>query len=160
MATVRETKLPGVGVRREFTTESGEDVAVLIHHDGRREILVYDTDDPDMCRTVVALTSDDTRTLNELLGARRVTEVVTAVQQEIEGLTLEWIQLSPGCFADGTTITDGAYRTRTGASVVAVQRDGETIPAPGPDFRFASGDLVVAVGTAEGLSTLRELMVA
>ena len=86
MATVRETKLPGVGVRREFTTESGEDVAVLVHNDGRREVLVYDTDDPDVCRTVMALTRDDTSTLNELLGARRVTEVVTAVQQEIEGL--------------------------------------------------------------------------
>jgi TrkA domain protein len=160
MATVRETKLPGVGVRREFTTESGEDVAVLIHHDGRREVLVYDTEDPDVCRTMVALTKDDTRTLNELLGARRVTEVVTAVQQEIEGLTLEWIQLSPGCFADGTTITDGAYRTRTGASVVAVLRGGTTVPAPGPDFRFEGNDLVVAVGTAEGLEALRDLMMA
>jgi TrkA domain protein len=160
MATVRETKLPGVGVRREFTTESGEDVAVLIHHDGRREVLVYDTVDPDVCRTVVALTRDDTNTLNDLLGARRVTEVVTAVQQEIEGLTLEWIQLTPGSTADGTTIGDGAYRTRTGASVVAVLRDGETVPAPGPGFRFESNDLVVAVGTPEGLNSLRDLMVA
>ena len=160
MVAVRETKLPGVGVRHEFTTESGEDVAVLVHHDGRREVLVYDADDPDVCRTVVSLSEADSRTLNELLGASRVTEVVTAVQQEIEGLTLEWIQLSPGCFADGTTITDGAYRTRTGASVVAVQRDGVTVPAPGPDFRFQSHDLVVAVGTPEGLTALRDLMVA
>ena len=158
MAAVRETKLPGVGVRHEFTTESGEEMAVLVHRDGRREVLVYDADDPDVCRTVVALSVNDTRTLNDLLGASRVTEVVTAVQQEIEGLTIEWIQLTPGSPADGSTIADGAYRTRTGASVVAVQRDSETIPAPGPEFRFGPRDLVAAVGTAEGVAALRDLM--
>lgn len=159
MATVRETKLPGVGVRHEFTTESGEEMAVLVHHDGRREVLVYDADDPDVCRTVVALTAADSRTLNELLGASKVTEVVTAVQQEIEGLTIEWIQLTPGSPADGNTIGDGAYRTRTGASVVAVLRDGTTVPAPGPEFAFGPRDLVVAVGTSEGVAVLRNLMV-
>jgi TrkA domain protein len=159
MADVRETKLPGVGVRHDFTTESGEAMAVLVHHDGRREVLVYDRADPDVCRTVVTLSSTDAHTLNELLGASRVTEVVTAVQQEIEGLTIEWIQLVPDAQAVGVTIADGAYRTRTGASVVAVQRDGETIPAPGPEFRFGPRDLVVAVGTAEGVAALRDLMV-
>ena len=49
MADVRETKLPGVGVRHEFTTADGTDIGVLVHHDGRREILVYDSDDPDAC---------------------------------------------------------------------------------------------------------------
>ena len=50
MAEVREIKLPGVGVRHEFTTDAGQDIGVLVRHDGRREILVYDSDDPDACR--------------------------------------------------------------------------------------------------------------
>ncbi len=33
-----------------------------------------------------------------------------------------------------------------------------TIPAPGLDTRFAAGDVVVSVGTAEGLSRLRHLL--
>ena len=36
MPEVRETLLPGVGVRHEFTTASGERVAVLTHRGGRR----------------------------------------------------------------------------------------------------------------------------
>ena len=36
MADVRETKLPGVGVRHDFTTDDGRDVGVLVHRDGRR----------------------------------------------------------------------------------------------------------------------------
>jgi len=158
MAEVRETKLPGVGVRHEFTTEHGDDVAVLVHHDGRREILVYDSDDPDVCSSIVNLSASDTRTVSELLGASRVTEAVSAVQQEIEGLAIEWIELTANSSASGATIGDGMYRTKTGSSIVAVIRGGESIPAPGPEFGLLAGDVIVAVGTTEGLTSMRELI--
>jgi TrkA domain protein len=158
MSEVRETKLPGVGVRHEFTTETGDDIGVLVHHDGRREILIYDSDDPDKCSTLVSLSAADTRTVSELLGASRVTEAVAAVQQEIEGLAIEWIELTPDSPASGATIGDGMYRTRTGSSIVAVIRGGESIPAPGPEFPLLAGDVVVGVGTADGLAMMRELI--
>lgn len=50
------------------------------------------------------------------------------------------------------------FRTRTGCSVVAVVRGAETFPAPGPDFGFETGDVMVAVGTTEGLDSLRRLV--
>ncbi len=158
MADVRETKLPGVGVRHEFTTENGADVGVLVYHDGRREILVYDSDDPDKCTSLVTLSAADTRTVSELLGGSRVTEAVAAVQQEIEGLAIEWIELSETSPASGATIGDGMYRTRTGSSIVAVIRDDQSIPAPGPEFPLETGDVIVAVGTADGLAAMRELI--
>ena len=158
MAEVRETKLPGVGIRHEFTTDDGDDIGVIVYHDGRREVLVYDSDDPDACSTMMTLSAADTRTMSELLGASRVTEAVAAVQQEIEGLAIEWIELEPSSPASGATIGDGMYRTKTGSSIVAVIRDGQSIPAPGPEFGLLAGDVVVAVGTAEGLATMRELI--
>ena len=157
MAVVRETKLPGVGVRHDFTTSSGEVVGVLQHHDGRHDVLVYDRDDPDVCSTMLHLDDEDTRTLAELLGASQLTEGLGAVQQQVEGLLIEWITLPADSVAVGTTIGEGMYRTRTGASVVAVIRGG-SIPAPGPEFRFEAGDTVVAVGTAEHLAALRTLI--
>ncbi len=132
MAAVRETKLPGVGVKLEFTTDEGRNVGVLVHRDGRREILIYDDDDPDACSANLELTLADTRTLSELLGGSTVTEAVTAVQQQIEGLAIEWIEIPNGSTTIGTTIGDGQFRTRTGSSIVAVIRDGDTTPAPGP----------------------------
>ena len=158
MADVRETKLPGVGVRHEFTTDDGTDIGVLVFHDGRREILVYDSDDPDACSSLLNLSAADTRTVSELLGASRVTEAVAAVQQEIEGLAIEWIEFTPTSPASGATIGDGMYRTKTGSSIVAVVRDGQSIPAPGPEFGLLAGDVVVAVGTTDGLATMRELI--
>jgi TrkA domain protein len=158
MAQVRETKLPGVGVRHDFTTEDGTAIGVLVHRDGRREILVYDTGDPDACSSLVSLSSSDSRTVSELLGASQVTEVVSVVQQNIEGLAIEWIEVTATCSMDGTTIGDGQYRTKTGASIVAVIRDDQSIPAPGPDFELLTNDVIVAVGTSEGLKMLRNLI--
>ncbi len=158
MAEVRETKLPGVGVRHDFTTGDGQDIGVLVHHDGRREILIYDAPDPDACSSLVSLSAADTRTLSELLGASQVTEAVAAVQQEIEGLAIEWIPIDGRSPANGSSIGDGQYRTKTGASIVAVIRDSQSVPAPGPEFTLLAADVVVAVGTSEGLATLRELL--
>ncbi len=158
MKEVRETHLPGVGVRHEFDTETGQRVGVIVHRDGRREIVVYDRQDPDACSSLVELSSGDTRTMAELLGASQVTEAVAAVRHDIKGLSIEWIELPSSSPAIGMSIGQGEYRTRTGASIVAVMRDDLSVPAPEPDFAFQAGDVVVAVGTVEGLASLRALL--
>lgn len=158
MAVVRETNLPGVGVKHDFKTEDGREVGVLVHRDGRRDIVVYDAADPDTCSAQISMSAADTRTLSELLGASRVTESIGAVTQEIEGLSIEWLTIDAGSSAVDSSIGDGAFRTRTGASIVAVVRGDTPIPAPGPEFVFAAEDVVVAVGTADGLATLRDLL--
>lgn len=160
MPEVSETPLPGVGVRFEFTTDSGERVAVLTHRTGRREVAVYDRADPDACTAVLHLSADDTRTLAELLGASPVSEAVAAVQQRIEGLAIEWVTVPARSRFAGATIAEGAFRSRTGSSIVAIVRGDTTIPAPGPDHGFEGGDVVVAVGTPGGLAQLRTLLVS
>jgi K+/H+ antiporter YhaU regulatory subunit KhtT len=42
--------------------------------------------------------------------------------------------------------------------VVAIVRGELTIPAPEPTTRFEAGDVIVAVGTPEGLTRLRALL--
>lgn len=158
MAEVTETQLPGVGVRYEFRTDDRDTVGVVHHHSGRREIVVYDRKDPDYARSVLELSADDSRTLSDLLGASQVTEALAAVQQRIEGLALEWIEVTDESSMANRSIGDGQLRTRTGASVVAVIRGDTSEPAPSPDYVLEPGDVVVAVGTAEGLELLRQAL--
>ena len=106
----------------------------------------------------LSLSAEDTRTVAELLGTSQVISAVEAVQQEIEGLTMEWITMSPTSPIASRTIGDGAFRTRTGVSIIAVIRDGQSIPAPGPDQQLLAGDVVVAVGTIDGLDQVRYLI--
>ena len=159
MTEVTETQLPGLGVRHEFVTAAGERLAVLSYRTGRRELAVYDRADPDACSTVLHLSSDDNRTLAELLGGSPVSEAVTGVQR-LAGVAIDWIQIRSGSEQSGATIGEGQLRTRTGSSVVALVRGDDTVPAPGPDVVLESGDVVVAVGTPDGLRQLRDLLEA
>jgi TrkA domain protein len=155
MAEVKETKLPGVGIRYDFIASSGARVAVLAHRTGRRELLVYDRADPDECRAVLNLDLDDTRVLAEILGGMQLSESLAAMQR-IEGLAIDWLRIAPA--VGGRTIGDLEVRTRTGVSIVAVIRGDETIAAPSPSFEFASGDSAIAVGTPEGIQQLSALL--
>lgn len=158
MPEVTETQLPGVGVRHDFTTASGERVGVLVHRSGRRELLLYSRKDPDACLTTLHLSAEDTRTLAELLGATQVSEVLAQVQQRLEGVAIDWFTIPPASPVAGSTIRQGQFRTRTGVSVVAVIRGDTTFPAPGPEFSFQPGDVAVAVGTPAGLSQFAQLL--
>lgn len=158
MAEVTETQLPGVGVRYEFQTAEHDHVGVVHHHSGRREIVVYDRKDPDVARSVLEISADDSRTLSDLLGGNQVSEALAAVQQRIEGLTLEWVEVDEGSSMADHSIGEGELRTRTGASVVAVIRGDTSVPAPGPEYVLTPGDVVVAVGTADGLELLRQAL--
>lgn len=115
---------------------------------------LYQRDDPDACRPILDLDADDTATLASILGAPQMAATAAAMQR-IEGLAIDWLTVDPDSSAAGSTIGSGGYRSATGVSIVAVLRDGQTHPAPGPEFELAAGDLAVSVGTPEGLAQLR-----
>ncbi|HWT03561.1 MAG TPA: cation:proton antiporter [Pyrinomonadaceae bacterium] len=61
----------------------------------------------------------------------------------------ETLQLEEGSPAVGRTIGELELRRRTGATVVAVVRDGLTDVNPGSEFRFEVGDIIVLLGAPE-----------
>jgi TrkA domain protein len=151
MRSIQETKLPGVGVRHDFVTRSGDRLGVIAHKTGRRELLVYDDADPDACQSVVRLEEEDSHALAELLGGSGVAETQSSLMQSVEGLTLDWLPIEAGSRCVGAPLRDAGIRSETGVSIVAIVREGRTIPAPGPDFVLAVDDTAVVVGTPEGI---------
>lgn len=156
MPEIRETKLPGVGIEFEFTSECGDRIGVISRYSGRREVVVYDEDDPDAVASRIELTTAESAAVAELLGGTRITAQLAALSAEIEGLVIDWIPLSPD-FAP-ITIAATEMRTRTGSSVIAIMRDGSAVPAPGPEDELRPGDTVVLVGTKDGLAAASELL--
>lgn len=151
-------KLPGVGIRYEFVTEEGRTVGVVAYRSGRREILAGSPKDPDEFKAILNLGSDDSRTIAELMGASRVAEELSDLQRNLEGLAIDWLPIRAGTVYAGKTIGDAGVRTRTGVSIVAVVRDEQAIPAPGPDHQMQPGDYLVVVGTPRGIEDLVELL--
>jgi TrkA domain protein len=148
---VAEVRLPGVGLRHDFRTRSGRRVGVVSHRTGRRDLVVYDTRDPDACSEVVKLATEEADVLAELLGAPRIVERLASIRDQVPELLVERLPIAAGSPYAGRTLGDTQARTRTGASVVAVLR-------PGPDFKFEPGDAAVVVGTREGIEAVTRIL--
>ena len=160
MAEIIETSLPGVGLRHELVCETGERVGVITRHSGRRDLLVFDSEDPDAVSRSVALTPDDARVLADLLGGATLVERFEDLRQHIAGLSIDWLPLSERSRFAGKALGATEMRTRTGVSVIAVLRHGTAIPAPGPEDVLMGGDTVVVVGMADGIDAAAQLLSA
>lgn len=64
-------------------------------------------------------------------------------------LEVEWFEIDEDNPMLGKSIQELRLRSRTGVSVVGVLKSGELLPNPGPDYRFAQGDIVAVIGKNE-----------
>jgi TrkA domain protein len=155
---VRETKLPGVGVRHDFETASGKRVGVIVHHAGHRELLIYDDRDPDLCRETLRIDEHEAHALAEMLGATQVLESVETLRQSVEGVTIDWLPIDEASVFAGRTIGELELRRRTGVTIIAVIRGGRTMPTPGPELRLEADDTAVVVGPTEAIAQALSLL--
>jgi TrkA domain protein len=153
-----ETPLPGIGIRREITVAAGRRVGVVIHRDGRSELIISRPDDPDATLASIPLTVEEAAALGSLLGGARLVAQLTEEHRDMPGVSTQQVLIDPTSPFSGRTLGDTRLRTRTGSSVVAILREGEVVPSPQPDFPIIPGDLLVIVGTTTGLSAAAEIL--
>jgi TrkA domain protein len=155
---VKEILLPGVGIRFEFTTKAGVAIGVVTRRDGGAEFVVYDSNDPDESRAVLSLDEREVATLAEILGAPRLAEDMADLNKEIPGLASDRIEVTATSPYVGKVLGDTGARTRTGVSIVALVRGGEVIASPTPTQPLDAGDVLVCIGTTDGLSKLGRII--
>jgi TrkA domain protein len=155
---VTEILLPGVGVRYEFPTASGERVSVVARRDGEFDFVKYERSDPDAADTLLTLTREEADTLAEILGAPRIVERFADLTREIPGLSSGTIDVEPASRFDGKPLGETRCRSLTGASIVAVVRGEEVIASPTPTEVLRAGDSLVVVGTAAGIEGVHRIL--
>jgi TrkA domain protein len=155
---VEVTPLPGIGVRKDFAIRNGRRIGVVTQRDGHIELIISKSDDPDACLASLPLTADEAGTLANLLGAPQLVAQLTEEHRDLAGIHTRQLPIQSRSPFDGRTLGDTAMRTRTSVSVVAVMRAGQVHPSPTPDFTITSGDLLVAVGTSEGLDAAVKIL--
>lgn len=70
---------------------------------------------------------------------------------------LESVTITAGSPAAGKLIRELELRTRTGASIVGIERNGTNLINPGPDEELQSGDQVLLLGTPVQLRDSRQV---
>ena len=73
-------------------------------------------------------------------------EALHALVDAGRNLDITWVRLAEDGPASGRTLAEVDLRARTGASVVALYRDGELVPSPTPAFKLAAGDRLGLIG--------------
>ncbi|MCX7974682.1 MAG: cation:proton antiporter [Candidatus Aminicenantes bacterium] len=64
---------------------------------------------------------------------------------------VETFLITKSCWINGQTLSDLDLRQKTGVTVIAVIRDGQTQLAPGGDFRLKEKDILILVGNHQNL---------
>lgn len=155
---VNETLLPGVGLRYEFDNSDGDRIGVIAHRKGDFEVLVYAAPDRDKARRVFRLTEREAEALAQILGAPRMVESYADLTKEVPGLDAGQVELSAYSPYTGRPLGDTKARTRTGASIVAIVRDEQVLASPGPGEILQAHDVLVVIGTADGIAAVRQLV--
>lgn len=150
------TPLPGIGVQYDLTTREHRHLSVIAHRDGTRTVNVYRADDPDACAQSLHLTEAESASLIDALTPAHHSP--TLLYTTDLGLVAERIELSASSYWNGRVLGDTKMRTETGASIVAVLRRAQAIPSPTPDFRLAGGDILIVIGTREGVETAATIL--
>ncbi|MFL0460115.1 cation:proton antiporter regulatory subunit [Kytococcus sedentarius] len=155
---VRESVLPGVGIRYEMTTRNGRTLVVVVHRDGVADLCAFSAEDPDRAQDTLHLTLEESDAVADMLGSTRVTKHFADLSAEVPGLESARLTIERGSPFDGATLGDTRARTLTGCSVVAVVRGESVMTAPTPSQDLLAGDVLVAIGAESGLVELSDLL--
>lgn len=156
--TVYETDIPGVGRKYELPLDGAEHAVVIHHHDGRREVFRRPHPDADSER-VFDLRSEQARTLGSILTGAHFESVDTDdLSVPLGDAIIEWVTVDPDAAVAGVTLREATIRTETGASVMAIQREAETLANPDPDETIRPGDILVTLGTRDEQAALATLV--
>jgi K+/H+ antiporter YhaU regulatory subunit KhtT len=68
---------------------------------------------------------------------------------------VEEVMIPPESSLVGQTLQSADLRSRTGATVIGIARQGEEIFSPDPSMPIQSGDLLIVVGSGEAKERLR-----
>ncbi|MEJ3405104.1 cation:proton antiporter regulatory subunit [Rathayibacter sp. YIM 133350] len=155
---IEKVELPGIGLRHDLVTESGRRLSVVTYRDGERNLGIFDVDDPDACRDSIPITEDEAEAIADLLGTSVAISRITRLSDDVAGLYTEQLELGSASPFINRPLGDTKTRTRTHVSIVAITRDGAVIPSPTPEEVLRPGDVIVAVGTREGLDAAGRLI--
>ncbi len=155
---VRTTELPGIGKSYALTTAEGARIVAIMHHAGRREIYYFkdpDQDEPDLS---FSLNDEEARQISTiLLGVDYQPVSENRMEMLLKSVRIDWLQVEPGSFLAQKTIVESQIRTRTGTTIIAIQRGVEMIGSPDIKEKILPGDTLMCIGTREQTQKLEVL---
>jgi TrkA domain protein len=155
---LRETRLPGIGVKYSCVTSHGARLTVILHNDGMRELYWFPNGD-DEPQAVIQLDDDEARQIGAIIGgAYERPKIVEDLEMAFGELTIEWVAVPDSSPAIGHTLAECRFRERTGITIIAILREPEPVAGAQPNDVVMQGDTLVTVGKLGQYREFRKLL--
>lgn len=155
---VREATLPGIGKKYVMSLRAGGNLVVVVRPDGERHVYHFLEHD-DRPTDAVTLDEDEAQQVANLLGKALVAAPdLEDLDLVLGALELDWVELPEGAPVVGQTLGASQLRSRTGASLVAILRDGRAIANPAVEVVFEAGDTLLLIGSRDQTDAARALV--
>jgi TrkA domain protein len=156
---LRETRLPGVGVKYSCVTAHGGRLAVIMHNEGLREIYYYRHAADEEPTAVIQLEDDEARQIGAVIGgAYDRPKIVEDLEMAFGELAIEWVPVPDTSPAIGKTLAQCGFRQRTGITIIAILREPEPVAGAQPNDVVQQGDTLVTVGKLGQYREFRKLL--
>ncbi len=156
---LRETRLPGVGVKYMLGLAGGGRLAVILHNDGKRELYFYRHGDEDEPTAVIGLDDEEARQLGAVIGGvYERPKIVEELELALGELQIEWVSVPDDSPLIGHTLAECALRQRTGVTIIAILRRPEPISGARPEDVIQADDTLVGVGKAGQFASFRKIL--
>ncbi|MBE8713345.1 cation:proton antiporter regulatory subunit [Sphingobacterium hungaricum] len=158
MSVVRESDLIGIGKKYQIETEAGDNMVVVIHDDGRRELYRFEDEDHET-HCVMTLSDEESRQVAGILGGLSYKpKALETMELALDDLRIEWYKVGASNDGVNKSIGELEVRQRTGASIIAAIHDDETKINPGPDYVIQTDTTLVIAGKAKNIKMLKEIL--
>ncbi|QSW99142.1 cation:proton antiporter regulatory subunit [Haloterrigena alkaliphila] len=157
--TIYESDLPGVGKKFEVELEDDTRLVIVTHNTGKREVFLKSDPDADGDK-LFDLSDRLARTVGTILeGAYFQPVQADAVETMLTDDTyLEWYNVTETAEIVGQSLREADIRSRTGVSIIAIQRGDDLISPPTPETILEVDDTLVVVGEREECADFETLL--
>jgi TrkA domain protein len=156
---LRETRLPGIGVKYGFRLDAGGRISLILHNDGKRELYWFRRAHDEDPTAVITLDDDEARQLGALLGgAYERPKIVEELEMALGELQIEWVPVPDTSPWIGKSLAECQFRAKNGITVIAILREPEPISGAQPHHVIQEGDTLVTVGKAGQYPQFRKLL--
>ncbi|WP_028297644.1 cation:proton antiporter regulatory subunit [Olivibacter sitiensis] len=158
MSIVRESELPGIGKKYQIETSADDNMVIVIHNDGRRELYRLDDEDNDT-KCVMTMNDEEARQVAGIIGGLSFKpKALETIDVALNDLIIEWHKVEKNAAGSEKTIGELGVRQNTGASIIAAIKGDETVINPGPDYRITAGTTLVVAGKRSNIKALKDIL--
>ncbi|TKH44399.1 potassium:proton antiporter [Paenibacillus terrae] len=157
---IRESILPGIGIKYRIDAESGDRIVIIIHDDGRRELYHFDYKDLEQSISMTTLSDQEARLVASIIGGMTYKpKQLESVEMTFDDFIIEWYRVEPHYASVGKSIGELDVRQNSGATVIAiVEKKGNKYVNPGPEVIISEGATVVVVGERDQQKRFKQIL--